>query len=280
LARWLALGLVSLAAWAAGLPRLTAAPTLNSLTLSAGTLVPSFAAGALTYSAAVGHEVASVTVTTTTGFQNLVTINGASTSSRSLALNQGANIITIVVSETAALAARPPIARAGARPQAFGDTQTYTVTVTRAAQAFVVTTTADEFDTPSGVNLSLREALRDAAAFAGPGVITFAAGLNGGTLTLGSELVVDDADGVTVDSSGLAGGLTLNGGGAVRHFNVSSAGNLTLRALTLSGGNTTGNGGSIHSTGTLTAERCTFAGNSAHTGGAIFADNGSSTVLR
>ncbi len=123
---------------------------------------------------------------------------------------------------------------------------------------------------------SLRQALADAATLSGADTITFAAALSGQTITLGSEIVVNGAGGVTVDATALAGGLTVNGGaGGNRIFSISS-GPVTLAGLNLTGGDgggatLNGQGGAILNRGTLTLTRCTLSGNSTAegSGGAI-----------
>lgn len=143
---------------------------------------------------------------------------------------------------------------------ASGETLTFTVTVT----AIEVTSSSD---TDPG---SLRQALADAAARPGADFITFAPGLSGQTITLGSELVINDANPVTIDATTLPGGLTLSGGKTTRHFQVFGGKSLTLRGLTLTLGYADGDGGAIYSQGTLTGDRCTFYENaSAFNGGAI-----------
>ncbi len=83
--------------------------------------------------------------------------------------------------------------------------------------------------------------------------------LTGSTAGLSSKLVVDGL-GKTVS---VAAGAT-----GVRHF-VSAGGDLTLRNITLSGGNAS-QGGAIHSSGTLTMEDCVVKNSSASLeGGAI-----------
>ncbi len=121
---------------------------------------------------------------------------------------------------------------------------------------------------------ALRQALTDAAALPGPDTITFASGL--GPIVLGSEIVIADADGVTVDASALPSGVTVDGGaGTNRIFSVSAGANVTLLGLTLTGGNVagatvSGSGGAIYNAGSLTAARCTFTENTASaSGGAI-----------
>ncbi|MEQ1859884.1 MAG: right-handed parallel beta-helix repeat-containing protein [Chthoniobacteraceae bacterium] len=149
----------------------------------------------------------------------------------------------------------------------------------------IVTNAAD-----SGAG-SLRQALADTAAASGVNTIVFDPSLSGGTITCGSELVVNDADGVTIDGSALASGLTLSGGGVGRIFSVANGSSLTLRDLTLTGGNGVGAavngwGGAIYNAGTTTLLRCTLSGNTAGTtpggpegGGAMFNDVGGTLAL-
>ncbi|APM39581.1 cadherin-like beta sandwich domain-containing protein [Clostridium kluyveri] len=88
---------------------------LKSLTLSSGTLSPEFTGTATSYTAAVGNEVTSITVTPTVNEANAsVTVNGSSPS-QPVNLNVGDNIITVLVTAQ------------------DGTTKTYTITVTRAA---------------------------------------------------------------------------------------------------------------------------------------------------
>ncbi|MFT6179564.1 MAG: sugar lactone lactonase YvrE [Akkermansiaceae bacterium] len=137
----------------------------------------------------------------------------------------------------------------------------------------LVTTLEDQNDVPAGAVISLREAIRDASAgdkvifeptlFSAPGAI----------VELQSELVVDKA--VMVDGGSLADGVPVSGGGITRLFRVTASGDLTLRGLTLSGGNgassvQSGQGGAILNDGTLTVSGCTLTGNTATAGGAIY----------
>ncbi len=145
---------------------------------------------------------------------------------------------------------------------------------------FEVTNTDD-----SGTG-SLRQALLDAAAAAGPDVISFHPSLSGATITLASEIVVDSA--VTLDATGLSGGLTISGNDATRIFNVSSGKSLALLGLTLTRGNGSeanfnGPGGAVlNYGGTLTLTHCTLSGNSVinNSGGAIGSFGGTVTVTQ
>jgi predicted outer membrane repeat protein len=110
--------------------------------------------------------------------------------------------------------------------------------------------------------------------------IQFAAGLNGQTITLGgSELLLSNS--VTINGPG-AGQLALDGGHTAtsagsRVFEVGSTATVTLSGLTIRNGSASGgSGGGIlvdgypGNSGTLTVTNCTFSGNSAGAGGAIF----------
>ncbi|MCU0748521.1 MAG: hypothetical protein MUF13_03140 [Akkermansiaceae bacterium] len=153
------------------------------------------------------------------------------------------------------------------------ETTQFTLTV----DLFVVTTLAD-----SGPG-SLREAISNATGLPGPDLIVFSNGINGGTISLASPLVVDDATGsVTIDASSLPGGLTVDGNNTTRHFIVAENRSLTLRGLTLTRGRTPSSGpggGSVQTAGTFLAANCTFVDNTslANGGGAI--SNSSAGVM-
>jgi hypothetical protein len=151
------------------------------------------------------------------------------------------------------------------------------------SQTIVVTTTADELDTPSsgGAGISLREAVRDA-----PDLIIFAQDFTG-PVVLGSEIVVSDTTRtIAIDAGSLPSGLTLDGGpGTNRLFTVSTGSRLSLSNLTLTGGNGDGaiypgHGNAIINLGTLTLHRCTLSGNTSATGhgGAINQASGTATL--
>ena len=121
---------------------------------------------------------------------------------------------------------------------------------------------------------SLRQALANAAAIAGPDTVTFGAGFSGATFSLQSQLIIADNDPVTLDASNLAGGLTLDADDNSRHFRVQSGKTLTLRGLTLTRGSASGNGGSILNEGTLNLYRCTLTGNVCTGGGGAIHSTG------
>lgn len=134
-------------------------------------------------------------------------------------------------------------------------------------------------DTGTG---SLRWAVRNARDRTGVDTVTFNAALNGATITLSSVIDLSDPSGVTLDASGLAAGLTIDGGlGNNRIFEVNPVGTASLIGLTLKGGNGAGgNGGAIYNFNNLTLTRCTLSGNSAGAGGAIQNDGGTLTLTQ
>ncbi len=163
---------------------------------------------------------------------------------------------------------------------------------------------------------SLRQALAAAAGTPAYNRITFAPALNGKTIMLGSEIIINDAVGVTLDASALAAGLTIDGGpGGNRIFTVgnTTATSLALLNLTLTHGhggsaisNFSGDGGAIfnYSGSTLliqcsltanntslfagaidnhsllTLHQCTISSNGSNAGaGAIYNDSGSTAIF-
>ena len=106
--------------------------TLSALTLSSGTLSPSFASGTATYTASVVNGTASITLTPTRAESHATITAGihgstmtavtSGSPSGSIALSVGANVIDVAVTA-----------------QDGTTTQTYAVTVTRSASGFNVT---------------------------------------------------------------------------------------------------------------------------------------------
>ncbi|MFV2066251.1 MAG: choice-of-anchor Q domain-containing protein [Pirellulales bacterium] len=140
--------------------------------------------------------------------------------------------------------------------------------------AITVDTLVDETD---GSIVDGDISLRDALAVAEPGeTIAFDISLDGGTilLTLG-ELAITTP--LSVDATALAGGLTIDASGndptpgeglgdGSRVFNIDdgdlfSTVDVTLRGLTLTGGDVTGDGGAIRSTERLTIVDSTISDN-------------------
>ena len=111
---------------------------------------------------------------------------------------------------------------------------------------------------------SLRQALTDAALASGPALVNFSANLSGQTITLASEIVINDTAPVTLDASSLPAGLTVDDGTATtyRLFTVNSGRTVAMLGFTLANGGGTGLGdaGAILNQGSLTLTRCTITG--------------------
>jgi CSLREA domain-containing protein len=150
-----------------------------------------------------------------------------------------------------------------------------------------VNTTLDEEMPSTDGKCSLREAVLNAknglkwpfpdcaagsAELDAPQTIKFAEGLSG-KVTLGSELpAIDEPLSLTIDGSNAR--ITISGDGAHRVFSVTSGAQLTLRNLTVAGGEADLGGGThVHGGGTLKVVRSTFSRNTATSnGGGIFND--------
>ncbi|HWB05994.1 MAG TPA: choice-of-anchor Q domain-containing protein [Verrucomicrobiales bacterium] len=140
----------------------------------------------------------------------------------------------------------------------------------RAHSQIIVTTLADENDTPAGAQVSLREAIRDSA---NGGQITFDAALNGGPILLiRGEMAVT---GKTLTVTAPGGGILIEGRVPSRIFRVDAGAGLNLTDFTLQGGVAPGDGGAILSAGTLTLTDCVLRENRAGNGTAGSGDAGS-----
>jgi hypothetical protein len=143
-----------------------------------------------------------------------------------------------------------------------------------------VTNTSDDNTVGSG---SLRAAINLANTTPGNDQIRFnLTGLN--TIILGSALptIVSASTGV---GSGTAGTVTITGLGAslltidgnkgnFSIFSIASGGNLSISGVTVSGANTSGNGGAFNNAGTLAVSGSTISGNSAISKGGGFYNQG------
>ena len=132
-----------------------------------------------------------------------------------------------------------------------------------------VTTAVDEFDTPSGAAVSLREAMRDAKTTGEFRTINFDPSLNGQTITLGgTELALVDQE-VKITAAALSNGITITGNDQSRIFNVDASSTLGLECVNLTGGSQ--KGGGIQNFGKTAVSQSYFHGNhAAGNGGAIF----------
>jgi hypothetical protein len=131
--------------------------------------------------------------------------------------------------------------------------------------AITVDTLIDELD---GSIVDGDVSLRDALALApADETIDFDASLDGGTILLTEgELQITKA--TTINASSLDHGLTIDASGKTRTFNIDDGddGNdspVTIRGLTLTGGNADGDGGTIRTAEDLTVTSSTISGNTA-----------------
>ena len=127
---------------------------------------------------------------------------------------------------------------------------------------------------------SLAEAISTSESNPGTDTIVFDPSLTG-TITLSSEF--DLTQDLVIDGGGR---ITLDGGGAVRHFDLlPSSQKITLRGLTLTNGRAASNGGSVHATTDvdLVIDDVTFTGNTvtgaSGRGGAVSMEVGSSLSI-
>ncbi|MBS0657620.1 MAG: hypothetical protein JSR82_05145 [Verrucomicrobia bacterium] len=142
---------------------------------------------------------------------------------------------------------------------------------TAAAATFTVSNVND-----SGPG-SLRQAVLDANANAGADTIVFDASLSGRTIPLLSQINITSG-GLTITAAALPNGITISGQDAHRVFGVGGT-SLDLIRLRLVRGNTGTDGGAIFlNSSLLTLTDCTFTGNHAANGGAIYAAIGSARV--
>ena len=133
-----------------------------------------------------------------------------------------------------------------------------------------VTTAEDTFDPYDG-DVSLREAIYYAEKDAPGDPITFAPELSGATILLDrSSLFV--GTGIKVDASALNEGLTIDGGGEHRVFTLFGGEDQPVEfvGLTIANGNAIAGGGLYNYASPLAITDCTFVGNTAGNGGALF----------
>ncbi len=126
---------------------------------------------------------------------------------------------------------------------------------------------------------SLREAIDNAVDAE---IIDFDASLNGMTITLLSQITIDDS--IMIVGSG-SGQLTIQSDGSDRIFAITDDDapvtpdlNVTISGLTLTGGRTGSFGGAIFSEENLTLEDVVIEDNMSNQGGGIFNDEGNLTI--
>lgn len=136
----------------------------------------------------------------------------------------------------------------------------------------VVDTIADDVNYNDGL-LTLREAIYYATNLSGINTITFDSSLNSQEIVLfGQELLIDSD--ITIDASSLTEGITINGDGKSRIFNIDGA-TVELINLTITNGYTLDDGGGIYNSGTLTVtdstvNNCSVSWDVCRAGGGIY----------
>lgn len=151
---------------------------------------------------------------------------------------------------------------------------------TARAKTFTVNTRFDQNDNPSGAEVSLREALRDAAISPGEDTILFyAVSQSSFELTLNTPLVISDPDLVTVDGWLPHATISVKASTLSRLFEVAPGTTFILNRIKLSNGYgrniENGYGGAVLVRGQFTAFHCSFENNYADaSGGAIYQASG------
>ena len=137
------------------------------------------------------------------------------------------------------------------------------------------TTVANANDAGTG---SLRAAV--AAATAPDAAVLFATGLNGQSISLTSgALVIAANQSVQIEASNLSSGVRIAANATSRVFQTAAGSFLTLSRIGVSGGVSTGQGGGINSSGTLSLYQCDVFGCQASEGGALFATAGRAELI-
>ncbi|HNS51550.1 MAG TPA: choice-of-anchor Q domain-containing protein [Anaerolineae bacterium] len=183
----------------------------------------------------------------------------------------------------------------GASATLGGDTATISagtasVTATANGTPGSYTVSASTHGAPTGVSFALTNLTNativvTSAEDSGPGTLRQALAdvATGGTITFGDDMTIHLAStltlgrDVTIDGTGhavtISGDSDQDGAGEVRVFDVHNVVGLTLNNLTIEKGvkgNDIDGGGAVRNYGAVTATNCTFSGNSAGSGGAIF----------
>ncbi|MGA2256026.1 MAG: right-handed parallel beta-helix repeat-containing protein, partial [Thermoguttaceae bacterium] len=138
-------------------------------------------------------------------------------------------------------------------------------------------------DTPVAGEIDLRQAIVLANTNGGAQTITFdptvfktpqTINLSGGQLELSNTSGTDTITGPTA-------GVTVNGGGLSRVFQVDKLVAASISGLTITGGKSAGNGGGVYNSGSLALANCTVSGNSVgNTGGGVFNNHGTVAMTK
>src|SRR6478609_6516017 len=131
--------------------------------------------------------------------------------------------------------------------------------------AYLTVTTQADVVSPGDGKLSLREAVTQANAASGADTIVFAAAIEGKTLVLTQGELSLTSD-VTIDGNqnNDASRVTIDGGGASRHFTISGADtDVNLVDLSLVNGSGSDGGSLAIAGGRATVANCSLYGNAA-----------------
>jgi len=142
--------------------------------------------------------------------------------------------------------------------------------------ALIVTTVTDKNEANPGLNLSLREALRDCPD---GGRILFNSALNGLTNVLTIAQFELSGRAVMIDATTLPRGFTARRSGASRVINVTGTGSLSMHGVSLSGGSASLLGGGLRNAGRALFTRGAIYGNQSTQGGGGIASLGELTHL-
>ncbi len=147
--------------------------------------------------------------------------------------------------------------------------------------SLVVNTTSDAAFPGPGL-LSLREAVLFASLDTlGISAITFDEHVFPApkTITLtGSALELTYNTTETISIEGPGAGVTIDGGGRSRVFQIDAGVTASISGLTITGGNAVQGGGGLFNEGTVTLTNCTVSGDSAETGGGLYNNVGTATL--
>ena len=198
---------------------------LSALTISSGTLSPTFASATTSYTASVSNATSSITVTPTRNQANAtITVNGTAVTSGSasgaISLNVGSNTITTVVTA-----------------QDGTTTKTYTTTVTREAAPTLT------FATPTSASVTMGGSLTNAATsnYSGGsyGAISYASSATGVATVNSSGVVTPVSAGTATITATQAAVAGVNAQATQTYtltVNVPSSTDANLSALTISSG--------------------------------------------
>lgn len=141
------------------------------------------------------------------------------------------------------------------------------------AATLIVTKTADTNDGACNADCSLREAIAAANASADDDVIVFDTTVFQGAKTIvlaGTQLTITNNGSLRINGTG-ASLLTISGNNATGVISIEPQAVVTINSLTITNGNTAGNGGGISNNGgNLTLNAAAVRNNTAGLGGGIF----------